>query len=213
MRLALGLAAVALTLVLASVFLAGPTRDPDRTAPSEPAWRQAARLDAPREPSGAEVRNVTPAGVTAPPATKGPLSRVEAPKPAPKAAAAPKPKRYFNPVVEAVGLLTTTDGAIRLAGIEAPSLDLECGEGNAAWPCGRMARTALRQFIRGRAIECAPADSESGDIPERRCTVGGADIAAWLVEHGWATAKADQYGPAGEQARSDGRGLWQASLD
>ncbi len=213
MRLALGLGAVALMLVLARVFLADPPPAPDADERSEPAWRQAARIDVPGEPGGAAVRNVTPAGVTAPPPPTGPLARVEAPKLAPKAVAAPKPKRYFNPVVEAAGLLRTADGEIRLAGIDVPALDLQCGAGDAAWPCGRMARTALRQFIRGRAIECTPADSESGDPPERRCTVGGADIAAWLVEHGWATARADRYGPVGEQARSDRRGLWQASLD
>ncbi|MYZ50263.1 thermonuclease family protein [Rhizobiales bacterium L72] len=73
-----------------------------------------------------------------------------------------------------------------------------------------MARTALQRFIRGRAIECElPRHAEAKRAHETRCTVGGDDIALWLVEQGWAKPAGDRYAEAGEKARAERLGLWQ----
>ena len=135
------------------------------------------------------------------------------PEPAPV-----EPRRFFRVVVADAGTLVAGDRTLRLADVDVPSADAECGDaaGN-RWSCGTRARTALRRFVRRRAVECQPL-GEVGfggaevDLTVVRCHVGGTDIATWLVENGWA-APADAAAPTlaalGETARDENRGLWQ----
>ena len=97
---------------------------------------------------------------------------------------------------------------IRLAGIRRRTSTRCCGEGAAAWPCGRMARAALRSFIRGRAIECEmPAGADK--IPDpASCMVGGDDISEWLVAQGWAKRSGDAFESEEKKAREAKLGLW-----
>jgi endonuclease YncB( thermonuclease family) len=155
-------------------------------------------------------RDVTPRGVTPGPPVSGPLVRIppppkpEAEKPPPR----PKIERLFRPVVDSAGSLTTAAGKIGLAEIDAPAPEATCGEGDAAWPCGRMARAELMRFIRGRAIECQvpPGDDSLPEIV--RCSVGGADIGEWLVRQGWARSAGEAYADAAREAVEAQRGLW-----
>jgi endonuclease YncB( thermonuclease family) len=127
-----------------------------------------------------------------------------------------EPRRFFRVVVSDAGTLVAGKRTLRLADVDVPAADAECGDaaGN-RWSCGTRARTALRRFVRHRAVECLPL-GEAGLAPDGlsvvRCRVGRTDIATWLVEHGWA-APADAAAPAlaalGETARSENRGLWQ----
>jgi len=156
------------------------------------------------------VRDVTPAEVTAGPAITGPLTRVE-PEPEPESsppAAEARVERVFKPLVASAALLVVRDREIRLAGILAPSAEQTCGESN--WPCGLMARAALRRFIRGRAVECeVPAGAE--EIPDPAvCRVGGESLSEWLVAQGWAESAGDAYAGLESSARQDGLGLWGA---
>jgi endonuclease YncB( thermonuclease family) len=155
-----------------------------------------------------EVRNVTPDDMTAAPPVSGPLVRVAPPaeEPAPKRQEA-RTKRLFNAVVVAAGTLKIDDREIQLAGIAITKPGTLCGEGAKEWPCGRMARAALRSFIRGRAIDCAvPAATE--DIPDpAHCAVGGEDIAEWLVAQGWAKRSGGDYEDAEKAAREKKLGL------
>jgi endonuclease YncB( thermonuclease family) len=152
----------------------------------------------------AKVRDVTPSDMTAGPQVTGPLTRVEQPAPEPQA----RWERLFNPIVIAAHTIKARGRDIHLAGIDAPDFNLRCGEGDAAWPCGRMARAALRRFIRGRAIECkVPAGADA--IPDpATCRVAGDDIAQWLVAQGWAKPDGDRYGEERDAARDAARGLW-----
>jgi endonuclease YncB( thermonuclease family) len=108
----------------------------------------------------------------------------------------------------AAGTIKVRDREIHLAGIAAPEFGKICGEGAAAWPCGRVARAALRAFIRSRAIECEiPAGAEK--IPDpAQCRSGADDISEWLVVQGWAKRNADLYEAAEKKARETKRGLW-----
>jgi endonuclease YncB( thermonuclease family) len=153
---------------------------------------------------GRQVRNVTPPEITAGPKVSGPLTRVQPPEPEPEA----RVERLFSPIVVAAGVLKVRGRDIRLAGIAAPDFDQRCGEAAAAWPCGRMARAALRRFIRGRAIECrVPPGVE--DIPDpATCSVAGDDIARWLVARGWAKRDGDLYDEEEDAARDAKLGLW-----
>jgi endonuclease YncB( thermonuclease family) len=166
----------------------------------------------PPETAGRDVRDVTPLDMTTGPRVTGALTRLAPPpKPAPAAVpASPKPRteRLLRPTVEAAGLVVSGKRAIRLAGIQAPGPDQTCGEGASAWPCGRMARAALRRFVRGRAVECdIPAGADT--IPDpARCVVAGVDLSGWLVAQGWARHDSDSYAALETAARDGRRGMW-----
>lgn len=75
---------------------------------------------------------------------------------------------------------------VRLAEIEGLPLERTCRDAKAqTWPCGKRAQAALVTLLRGRPVTCFEV---SGDAKESvaRCRVGRTDIAAWLVEQGWA---------------------------
>ena len=157
-----------------------------------------------RDIAATPVRDVTPPDMTAGPKVSGPLTRVALPEPEPEA----RVERLFQPIVVAAGTIKVRGRDIRLAGIAALGFDERCGEGAAAWPCGRMARAALRRFIRGRAIECdVPPGAD--DIPDpATCRIGGEDIAQWLVTQGWAKRDGNRYGEEEDAARRAKLGLW-----
>jgi endonuclease YncB( thermonuclease family) len=157
---------------------------------------------------GRTVRDVTPQAMTSGPAATGPVARIEPPA---HEQLTPKPRteRLYNPVVTAAGLIKARGRDFRLAGISAPDFEVRCGEGTAAWPCGRMARAALRRFVRGRAIECiVPAGADEIPNPAECRVAGGEDLAAWLVAQGWARAKGATYEALEAKAREEKLGLW-----
>ena len=142
---------------------------------------------------------------------KAPEVKQVIPEPAPV-----EPRRFFRVVVADAGTLVAGKRTLRLADIDVPAADAECGDAAGhRWSCGTRARTALRRFVRHRAVECLPlgeADLAADGQSVVRCRVGRTDIATWLVENGWASP-ADAAAPAlatlGETARSENRGLWQ----
>jgi endonuclease YncB( thermonuclease family) len=151
------------------------------------------------------VRDVTPDNMTAAPRVTGTLARVD-----PPGAAPPKERteRLFNPIVVAAGTIKVRDREIHLAGVVAPEFAKSCGKGATAWPCGRLARAALRSFIRGRAIECQIPAGVSKIPDPATCVVGGDDISEWLVAQGWAKRNGDAFQEAENRARGAKLGLW-----
>lgn len=150
------------------------------------------------------VRDVTPDTMTAGPRVTSAVTRIEPPAPPPQ----DRSERLFNPIVIDAGTIKARGRDIHLAGIDTIAFDKRCGEGDAAWPCGRMARAALRSFIRGRAIECVvPAGADA--IPDpAMCSVAGADISEWLVAQGWAKHGAGPFAEIETAARDAQRGVW-----
>jgi endonuclease YncB( thermonuclease family) len=145
----------------------------------------------------------------APPVIEPPV-RVAAPEPVVEPSPA-RMERLYNPIVVSADVIKVREREVGLSGIDAPAFEDRCGEGAEAWPCGRMARAALRRLIRGRAIECEiPAGAE--EVPDpARCEVAGADISAWLIEQGWARRAAgsdETYAEAETTAREARLGLW-----
>ena len=115
---------------------------------------------------------------------------------------------------------------VRIAGVQAPSLDATCPEsaragGTRRVACGRMAREALAAHLVGRLVLCrhvalaAPArafgvcrvaSSPRPDAPS-------SDVGAWLVSQGWAKAwprddSNRRYLDLERGARQQRRGLW-----
>lgn len=182
-------------------------KPPVATPPSEP--------PADRQPSGA--RNVTPDAFTRRPGIEGDLVRVAPRRPPSPDAEATTPDQETSlqllarPVATSVDHLVVDKGSIELPGIRPVPLERECGSGSAIWPCGMMARTALRRFIGLKSIRC-PVPDGFGTREETitaRCTLAGRDLGEWIVASGWAEAEpGGPYVEAEEQARREGLGLW-----
>lgn len=115
----------------------------------------------------------------------------------------------FKPVAEQAGVITAEGRTITLAGIEPLPVDEMCGADPAAhWPCGMIARTSFRNFLRGRAVRCEFPD---GDVPEKvtvPCRLGNRDLAEWLVANGWVRATADTYKEQAKSAEDAKRGVF-----
>ncbi|NDW05025.1 thermonuclease family protein [Jiella pacifica] len=124
----------------------------------------------------------------------------------------PKPQLLPRPVALDGARIAYRQGVIILPGVEAMPLDQRCGTGADAFPCGVMARTELRRFLRGRSIECdVPPDFgvRRGEATSA-CTVAGDDIGRWVVENGWGKATAGgPYVEAQAAAKKARRGVWQ----
>ena len=171
----------------------------------------------PEVPLPSEIRDVSPDGVSAPSIT-APLKRI-APSQSyidSKTLKAEPPAddklRLKRPTVIAAGTLQTPDLTVRFANIEALAPETTCPtDDGSSWPCGARARTALRGLIRIFSVDC----EKVSDIAPREisavCFRRNADIAAWLIEYGWAVPLRDapeRYHELARQAEENRRGQW-----
>lgn len=158
---------------------------------------------------------VVPVPVALSPGAEIERMAVPEPKPEPQQVAtsvpsmeALKPVLLFRPVVAAAGVIVAEGRTISLQGIAPVAADRLCQKADGSrWPCGMMARTALRQFVRGRAVACVLPDQQLENV-HAACSVGGQDIAEWLIEQGWADAETGSpLARLSEAARAMGRGI------
>jgi endonuclease YncB( thermonuclease family) len=153
------------------------------------------------------VRDITPPAVHRPPPLKQklverlPAIRREEPKQKPKL------DEWIRPQILGAGILESQGKRIVIAGVDPLVPGSICRKSaEPAWPCGNLARTAMRRLIRLRTIACNPVE-DAGDNSElvTRCEISGYDIGAWLVSQGWATALAGSgYEPMESEAREAG---------
>ncbi len=188
--------------VAAASAPADPPEDPDPVGLELRPGAETANIGVASTPRA--IRDVTPDTMTAGPRITGTLARVDPPAATAKA----RTERLFNPIVVAAGTLKLRDREIHLAGIDAPAFETACGEAAARWPCGRVARAALRSFIHGRAIECAIPEGADRIPDPAACMVGGEDISQWLVAQGWAKRHGDAFADAEKAAMQARLGLW-----
>ncbi|MGX1307795.1 endonuclease YncB(thermonuclease family) [Amorphus suaedae] len=173
------------------------------------------------------VRDVSSDRITRSPELAAPLQRlpssVEPPPPQP-----PKPVRYHLVVVEDATTVNAAGTVLKVGEVTGPSSFKACEDGSPVqWSCELRARTALRQLVRSRAIECQALDEDAarrleaaadgnGEPPEggpfpASCSVGGTDIASWLVSQGWAQpaeGAPDRLKVLSWIAQEQKRGLW-----
>lgn len=98
---------------------------------------------------------------------------------------------------------------VRLTGLDAPELDQVCWRDDGTeWPCGRAARDLMVELLARGPIDCQPGGTDRFGRTLARCSVGGADLGAAMVESGLAVAYG---GYAGEEqrARAAKKGLWE----
>ncbi|MEK1866468.1 MAG: thermonuclease family protein [Ensifer adhaerens] len=122
--------------------------------------------------------------------TSAPLERVEprAPLSEPKKeATAAGPTVLYRPVAVAAGVIQFDKLTLQIDGIEPEQAERTCESAGKSWPCGIVARTAFRNFLRARAVSCDLPEGDSGPSATASCTLGGQDLATWLVDNGWAT--------------------------
>jgi endonuclease YncB( thermonuclease family) len=115
----------------------------------------------------------------------------------------------YRPLAQSAGTLSFGDRTLHIDGIVVTESARTCSDASGrVWPCGMIARTAFRNYLRGRALTCTVApDWSDGD--SARCRLLDDDIGQWLVESGWAeAAPGSAYETLAETARSQGRGLF-----
>lgn len=137
--------------------------------------------------------------------TRVPLERIEpaVPLPEPAATTSTEPVLLPRPLALSAGLISFDGRLVQLAGLVPEPAERTCGETGRSWPCGMMARTALRNWLRARSMLCSVPEAGWEGTVTARCTVGGQDPAAWLVQQGWAEPEAgSDLAQAAEAARS-----------
>jgi len=166
----------------------------------------------PRYEAPARARNVTPDETLPGPVFEdGVLERLPGKKSSPPPKKKPKPVKISRVQVIEPGILKSGKRTVRLAEIEPIPLDQKCeAVDGSLWPCGRFARTEMRQFIRNRPIECDPAADEDQDVT-LRCRLDNFDISGWLVLTGWATPSGNQFESELSEAKAKQRGQWRKS--
>ncbi|MCL4190086.1 MAG: thermonuclease family protein [Rhodobacteraceae bacterium] len=209
-------------LVLAAPALRDRALPPDMAGPGgEPSIAEAAgdgRAAAPPAPAAAVmVRPVSPDIVAPPPLAPhsleriepreplSPIGRVHAPSEGP-----PKETALHRPLVTQAGAFTAMGYTVVLAGLLPTPEDQTCVSAGVSWPCGAHARTAFRNWLRGRALACVTPPAPPAEAVVTPCRLGKVDAGEWLVAQGWAQADpADgRYAVQARAAREAGRGLY-----
>ncbi|MBX4862674.1 thermonuclease family protein [Rhizobium sophorae] len=142
------------------------------------------------KPADVPQQAETPAGETASPAAK-------------------KAVELARPMVENAGILSFGERRLLLAGIVPTPTDRICGPAGRQWPCGMMAKTALRLLLRNRSVSCDLETVEWKETVTTACRLGTEDLGLWLAENGWAEpAAGSPLAAAAEKARQAGKGLY-----
>lgn len=105
---------------------------------------------------------------------------------------------------------------IRLHGIDAPESAQLCQRPDGvSWRCGQQAALALQDYIGRRTVACVKRDTDRYGRIIGRCSVGGVDLNAWMVESGWAVAYrgyATDYVNEEQRARAARVGIWSGAF-
>lgn len=115
-----------------------------------------------------------------------------------------------RPQTSGAGILTFGEKTLKLADIEPTDPARTCtGAGGTQWPCGMLARTQQRLFIRNRTVNCDIDSAEWQGTLETHCRLGEIDLSSWLAENGWVeTSEGSPLRPLTEKARSSRLGLF-----
>lgn len=145
---------------------------------------------------------------------RAPLSQIAAPAPpAPPKPVADLPKKWRqvgNGIASAAGIIEAGTVSITLAGLDTLTVDETCtAPSGEVWPCGMVARTAFRSYLRSRTLNCQLPEGLIDTAIAAECLLAGEDPAKWLVQNGWAWANKDgPYGSDGENAKQQSKGIY-----
>lgn len=114
------------------------------------------------------------------------------------------------------GSLRVSGRTYRLYGIHIPPTGRSCREDERPVKCGSRAALALDFKISGDFVRCEPRERRDDGTISAVCTASGVDLAAYLLERGWALALPDapfEYQALERIARHRGVGVWGFSVD
>lgn len=177
---------------------AAPPGDPAAAAASEASGVRPVSPDLFASPLAAEPQKLERIEPRAPLETRQPeTERV-------KVVLLPRPESV------AAGLIAFGPRNLKLADITTTDRMRMCPTAKGGdWPCGMVARTQQRLFLRNRTIACETDSADWKGMIEARCRVGELDIATWLAENGWAEAPAGSpLAALTDKARTERRGLF-----
>jgi endonuclease YncB( thermonuclease family) len=105
---------------------------------------------------------------------------------------------------------------IRLWGIDAPESSQFCrGEDSLQYRCGAKSANDLDAFIARRPVSCVPISLDRYGRTVASCSVGGTDLAEWLVGNGlaidWPKYSKGKFDAIQRQSERAGRGMWAGS--
>lgn len=170
----------------------------------------------PQEEPAQAPRLIAPDVIPVPPVDVTVLQRAEPReqliRPKSKADSGWEMRLLYRPIVSAAGRIEAAGHAILIDGIKPVQPGETCPDRSGKeWPCGNLARTALRGWVRGRAIHCRVPEKPGDDDIVTSCELGGQDIATWLVRNGWAQPHEPQrFDDATKYARSNGLGIFKS---
>lgn len=105
----------------------------------------------------------------------------------------------------------------RLYGIDAPELHQRCQDAaHRDYGCGQNAKAALQDIVAGQTLNCTTLDTDRYGRQVAQCRAGSLDINGEMVRLGWAIAYRKHslaYIGQEDEARRDGRGLWQGRFE
>lgn len=114
-----------------------------------------------------------------------------------------------RPAVENAGILSFGERRLQLSGIIPTPVEKTCGPAGRQWPCGMMAKTALRLLLRNRNVTCDLDTVDWKGTATAACRLAAQDLSTWLVENGWAEAAAGSpLAAADEKAKQARQGLY-----
>ncbi len=115
-----------------------------------------------------------------------------------------------RPVAESAGILGFGDRRLQLAGIDPTPPDKVCnGADGGDWPCGMLAKTNFRLFLRLRTVHCDLDNASWSGTTTTSCTIGTQDISQWLVENGWAApSEGSPLADIGKTAKDEKKGIY-----
>ncbi|MBY3186201.1 thermonuclease family protein [Rhizobium sp. 25PS6] len=218
-----GMAVVAGLLLAGEARLGGGTAGEETASAEEAATAAADAAPEPGEPAAmsderAEMiaRSVEPATPPSPrTGDDGTPKPADAPQRAETAAeetsspATAKAMELARPMVDNAGILSFGERRLQLAGIVPTPVDRICGPAGRQWPCGMMAKTALRLLLRNRSVSCDLEAAEWKETVTAACRLGTEDLGSWLAENGWAEAAVGSpLAEIAETARQAGKGLY-----
>ncbi len=114
------------------------------------------------------------------------------------------------------GSLRISGRTYRLYGIYVPPTERTCREFERPLKCGSRAALALDFKIGANFVRCEAKHKNDDGTISAVCTVNGEDLAAYLLERGWAVALPDapfEYQTLEKIARHKNIGIWGIPLE
>lgn len=218
MRPATILTSVAGIGIVVALIVAGGQRlrtDTQQTAAADeatsPPFMEAAPAPTTDPAASMNARPIDDASQFYPASVDGkPLERVAAAIPETPKVKADNGVDLPRPVAESAGILGFGDRRLQLAEIEATPADKVCNDTDGGeWPCGMLAKTNFRLFLRLRTVHCDLDSASWSGTTSASCKIGAQDISRWLVENGWAApSEGSSLADIGKTAKDEKKGIY-----